>query len=225
MKSIMKVIKEIKPNGIYVFSGRSNANSCFIEKLIHAKSFLVYANYFLKGYLKIYDYLITMDGWVMVVKINSKQSILQLNYDGQIEVRKLISERMRLFLSTFVRVTNNEKSRTGALVHSSYNRFCFESKTEALIFIDKLRKQQLKLYSGRKKYRGLKTHYKIDSQVGKGSIFLCSRDLMKTNIKLNNIGEVLNFLDFENSVLQKMIDFTKINQFHKSPYKITHFQT
>jgi len=51
----MEKIKKVETGHFYLFQGHSNANSCFIEKLQHAKTFLLYANYFLNGYLKIYD--------------------------------------------------------------------------------------------------------------------------------------------------------------------------
>ena len=201
----MKKVKQIRPNEFYIFKGRSNANSCFIEKLIHAKQFLIYANYFLRGYLKIYDYIITKDGWAMIVKIKRKEMILN---SGQLEVEeiwRIVSERIRLFLSTFVRVTNNEKGRTGCLVHSGYERFYFERLGEAMEYIDKMRNQQIKLYSKKKKYRSLKTHYRISSAVAKGSIFLCSKDLRKKSFDRRVLGEVFDFIDLKKLLVQKMV--------------------
>ena len=210
----MKKVKKVKLNGFYVFQGRSNANSCFIEKIIHAKQFLLYGNHFLKGYLSIYDYVITRDGWVLVVKIKNKTHFGSSQVNDEERIWRTISEKMRLFLSTFVRVTNRSKGRSGSLVHSSYERYCFGTLNEAKVYIESIRKQQIKMYSKKKKYRSLKTHYKISSRIGKGSIFLCSRDVRKKGFEAKRMGEVFDFIDVTKTVLLKMIDFT--NQAHNS---------
>ena len=215
----MKKVQETKEGGFYIFKGRSNANSCFIEKIIHAKQFLLYANHFLKGYLSIYDYLITKDGWVLVIKVKSelKKQKSIINED----VWLIISERIRLFLSTFVRVTNKQRGRTGCLVHSSYERYCFETLKEAMKYINRIRNQQIKLYSGRKKYRGVKTHYKISASVGKGSVFLCSKDVKKRRLEFNNMKEVFEFIDLKETVVLKMLDFTFSSHNFNIPHSIS----
>ena len=204
----MENLNRIQANGFYVFSGRANANSCFIEKISHAKKFLVYANHFLKGYLVIYDYIITRDGWTMVVKIKLDQKIKNNNSKSKDEVWRVISERMRLFLSTFVRVTNKQKGRTGCLVHSSYQRSFFLSLKEATSFLEKIRTQNIKHYAKKKKYRGLKTHYKISKKKGQGSVFLCSKEIRKVKKEISKSFEVIDFKGLTNLVLQKMINLT-----------------
>ena len=202
----MQKVKKIEANNFYVFSGRSNANSCFIEKIIHAKKFLIYANFFLKSYLSIYDYIITKDGWSMVVKIKSSKQIRKSSKSEDIEIWKIISEQVRLFLSIFVRVTNKKKGRTGCLVHSGYERFRFESKSEAIEYISRLRKQQVAFYSKKKKYRSLKTHYTIPMKIAKGSIFLCSKDIRKMRKEKLKFSEVIDFVD-----LRDLVALNKVN--------------
>jgi len=208
----MKEVQNVQANGFYIFSGRANANSCFIEKIGHAKQFLIYANYFLKGHLKIFDYVINRDGWVMVVKIMKSESNQEITGD---EVWRRVSERMRLLLSTFVRVTNKQKGRTGCLVHSSFKRYRFERLDEAMIYLEKIRNKNFRLYAGRKKYRGLKTHYKIDKKVRNGSIFLCSKDVGKVKRRFFVEREVFEFIDLRKLVVKNMIKNTK--NFHSPP--------
>lgn len=205
----MKKVTKVEANGFYVFSGRSNANSCFIERLSHAKVFLIYANYFLKEYLTIHEYLINKDGWTMIVKIKSKNTILHFTNQTTHHIWKIISERVRLFISTFVRVTNKSKGRTGSLVHSEYERYYFDTLKESKEFIDKIRTQQIKFYS-KKKYRGLKTHYKVPKKLGKGSIFLCSRDLKLIHRESHVLGEVFEFVDLPKLVTENLIKSTII---------------
>jgi len=155
----------------------------------------------------VYDYIINRDGWMLLVKIHSEKMIADQENKKSLPIWKIISERMRLFLSTFVRVTNNSKGRTGCLVHRSYERIYFESYQEAKELIRKIKNQQIKLYNGRKRYRGLKSHYRISGRLGKGSIFLCSKDLKKGELKKGNAG-VFDFIGLKNIVLQKLVNST-----------------
>lgn len=209
----MKKLKEVQATGFYVFKGRSNANSCFIEKLCHARKFLLYANYFLKNYLVIYDYLISKDGWSMVVKVNNQKQIHKATGNNEEVIWRIISERVRLFLSTFVRVTNKEKGRTGCLVHSGYERYFFDNKEEALKYISDLRNKQIKFYSRKKKYRSLKTHYRISSDVSKGSIFLCSKELLKKKREVLEFSEIFDFVDLTKLVVEEFVNSTLIQHF------------
>ncbi|MDA9773997.1 hypothetical protein N9B82_03480 [Saprospiraceae bacterium] len=215
----MEKIRKISANGFYMFKGRSNANSCFIEKVSQGELFLTYANFYLKEYLVVYDYVINQDGWVLIVKINSKEQleILDKKFGG--EVWRIISERMRLFLGTFVQVTNASKRRTGSLVHSPYERFHFDNLKEAMTVINKIRQQQIKIYNGRKKYRGLKLHYRISKSIGKGSIFLCSRDVCRKNVNTLKFAEMLSFNRLSQLVVAKLINSTQNpNSHHKFTY-------
>ena len=201
-----------------MFKGQSNANSCFIEKISQGELFLTYANFYLKEYLVVYDYVINQDGWALIVKINSKEKLeLQDNkFEG--EVWRIISERMRLFLGTFVQVTNARKRRTGSLVHSPYERFHFDNLKEAMTVINNIRQQEIKIYNGRKKYRGLKIHYKIKKSIGKGSIFLCSRDVRRKGAKALKFAEMLSLRGLSPLVVAKWINSTQKSNY---PTKIT----
>ncbi len=177
----MKRTKEIFTQGYYVFESRVAANSNYIEDIREARALMCYANYYLKDYLHIYDYVITRHGWQFIVRIRGFKT-LQKNSKHEIrrgEVWRIISERIRLFISSYVRYINRKRGRTGVLVHSSYERFYFESVEEAVVYLEKLRNQQIKLYQRKKRYRGLKKHYSIGKEEGKGSIFLCSKELKR----------------------------------------------
>jgi len=202
-------IKEIRAEQVYVFSGLANANSCFIETVEQGKIFLKYANYYLNGYLKVYDFIINSEGWVLVVKINSKEKILKKYKKNKIEIWRIISERMRLFLSTFVSVSNRLKGRTGCLVHSTYERYYFESIIEAKNIIKSIREQNIRLYNGIDKYKPCEEHYEVENAIGKGSIFL-SKKVGKTSDERSSLGhEVLFAWELTLSVLEKMILHTR----------------
>ena len=210
----MRKIKQIGANGFYIFHGEVAANSNFIETLDEAKQFLIYANFFLKDYLTVYEYVITRHEWHMIVKLNSKEDLLACDTSGEggefedDMVWRIVSERMRLFLSNYVRCVNRMRGRSGTLVHSSYQRYYFETLTEAKTVIDSIRKQSFRFYRRKRKYRGLKKHYKIPRKLGRGSIFLCSRELKKEDKVGRNFLENQYLNGLEDLVLSNLINLT-----------------
>ncbi|MDA9773481.1 hypothetical protein N9B82_00875 [Saprospiraceae bacterium] len=204
----MKKIKKLQSECFYILQGRSSANSCFIEKVSDGELFLTYANFYLKNYLTVYDYIINRDGWMMVVKIHAHATLLELKGIDEGVGWRIVSERVRLFLATFVKVSNRKKRRTGTLVHSSYERYYFDTLREAMESINAVRQQRIKIYNGRKKYRGLKTHFKVKKSIGKGSIFLCSRDIRREKEKVSKWSEMLSDRGLTKVVLVKMLNFT-----------------
>lgn len=210
-------IKKVSAKGYYLFQGKASANSSFIEDLEEGNQFIIRANYYFKGYLKIHDYLLTQDGWSFIVKINSANSIkklISLNNDEVFdsdEIWRIISERMRIFLSTFVKFTNKKQGRTGSKVHSTYERFMFETLKEAKSYIEKLRKGLIKQCQSRKKYRAIKSHYKISKKLGNGSIFLSSGKLSKRIEKCKEKLKVLEIKGFKKHVLKRLIKSTLKN--------------
>lgn len=216
-------IKNIVAKGYYLFQGRASANSSFIEDLNEAKKFVILANFYFEGYLKIHDYLLTQDGWSFIVRINSVKSIskvVSLESEGELDesqIWRLVSERMRIFLSTFVKFTNKKQRRTGSKVHSSYERFMFETLPEAKAYVEKLRKGMIKHCQSRRKYRAKKSHYRIPTKLGNGSIFLSSRKLRK---KMKNCKKrleemevikglkVLKIQTFKKDVVRNIVVFT-----------------
>ncbi len=168
--------KKVFPQGFYIFESRAAANSNYIENMSEAKLLLRYANYFLKDVLIIHDYVITRHGWLFAVKIKAPETQSDLK---RYSYWRKVSNRVRLCISTYVRAVNFRRGRSGALVHSNFKKYAFNNLTHALSLLNKIRNQKIKLYQRRKKYRGIKYHYKVRKNRAKGSIFLCSKYLKK----------------------------------------------
>lgn len=219
----MKEIKNIGFEGFYIFRGKACANSCFIENVGHAKQFVTYMNFYLKGYLKVYDYCLSKDGWELAVKLADKESILaktdashidKINSDDELCWR-IVSERVRLFLSTYVRVTNRSRGRTGTLVHNSYGRLHFTKLKNAIQYLNDMRQQRFKYYEEGAKYAGLEEHYEIDAI---GSVFLSSRAGTRRKIFGEKKVDVLYYKAITSLVLQEAVKFTKsIHTYTKAP--------
>ncbi len=198
--------KKIFSRGIYIFESRSSGNSNYIESLGEAKRLMAYAKYYLKGYLLIHDYVITRHGWQMAVEILDREKF-EKPYDG-IETWRIISERVRLWLSTYVRSANFGRKREGVLVREKFRKYYFESKEEALGHLEAMRNQQVRLYQRRKKYRGIKSHYRIKKEAGCGSIFLCSKEIWRDWKRGRSGKKVQQKWIVANVVGEKMVDFT-----------------
>lgn len=182
----MDAIKNIVAGGIYVFQSSASANSTYFETDELIKVFFKYCNYYLNDYLTVYDYSVGQDGWIMVVKLKSRKTIRKSyreqlrmkNRDiesvGKMEIWRIISERMRLFISTYVRLSNKILGRTGSLVRRKYERYEFTNQDEAITFISKLRNHEVKQIQYKNKYRSLKQHYRLSSQSRRSSLLTSS---------------------------------------------------
>ena len=91
------------------------------------------------------------------------------------------------------------------VVGAHTKRVCGRSRSGV---INGVRQQKIKLFNGRKKYRGLKTHYRVSKSIGKGSIFICSRDVRRHKEKVSKFGEMLSVKDLSKLMLQEILDFT-----------------
>ena len=208
--------KNIVFGGFYIFQGRACANSCLIEKLDNAKKFVMYMNYYFKGYLKVYDYCIGKDSWELAVKLHDKESILErmdseLEYPEDEVCWRIISERVRLFLSTFVRVTNRDRGRTGTLVHESYEKLYFERLGEAILYLNDIRQRRILYYAPGSKYEGVVSQYQIGR---KESVYLSSKAGMRNGYLREKLSDVLSFRAITNLVLENVIFETKTAHKH-----------
>ena len=75
------------------------------------------------------------------------------------------------------------ENRQGTKVKESFKRFYFESAKEAKLIISKMKNQKWKLIQRNPKYRKVKNHYKIPKEIGKGSVFLCSKEINKKDYR------------------------------------------
>ncbi len=230
----MQRIKKIQAKGFYLLKGEASANSCFIENLREAKLFIKLVNRYLKDYIKVHEYLLTAEGWLLQVTIKRKKKVLaaykkkkkrRQGIAHYTEVWRIISEQVRLMLAQYVIRTNRMEGRSGSKVKASYERFYFETAREARRFLHRMRNQEIKLRQRKKKYRKVKSHYTISKKEGKGSIFLCLKKLRGGNNKRSyrrKIGlKCLEYRDLSILLLTKKVKSTlkvsKRRNFQDSP--------
>ena len=138
----MKRIKKMQAEHIYLIEGAVTANSSFFENESDCKDFMRLADKHLGEYLSINSFQNNRDGWVMIITTKSAQEIRQA-YDlrrvkskkckagcAHYEIWRILSDQIRILLSTYVKITNATSGRRGGKVRGNYRRYVFESVAE-----------------------------------------------------------------------------------------------
>lgn len=140
----MKKVKKMQANHLYMIRGASTANSPFFESEGDCRLFLELVDRFLGDYLKVGCFQNNRDGWAMIITTRSAVAIKKAYYRRRAqsmkcrkeheytEVWKMLSDQIRIFLSTYVKATNFRSGRTGGKVRCRFERFIFESEEEAM---------------------------------------------------------------------------------------------
>jgi len=146
-------IKQMQADQLYLIEGASVANSPFFENEADCQLFLSLGDKYLVDYLSINCFQNSPDGWAMIITTKSAK-VIRTAYENRRkqskkckedcahhEVWRILSDQIRILLSTYVKATNENTGRTGGKVRGNYKRFVFESVEEAEI----VRKELLEL--------------------------------------------------------------------------------
>lgn len=172
----MESILKMQAGEYYIIESTASANSVYFENDNLAKLFFRYCDYYLKDYLHIEEYTLNASGWGMLIKVKSAQTIRK-HYDKVLtsriskqikeglneptEIWRILSERVRMFISTYVRMSNKLLGREGSLVRRKYGRYKFDSLSEAEDYISNIRHNQHDLNQPKEKYRGYKEQFQM----------------------------------------------------------------
>lgn len=195
----MKKIKKMGAGHIYLIRGSSTANSALFEGIDDCQQFLELADHYLKEYLTVSSFQNSRDGWVMIVATKSEALIKQA-YSARRslskkckeefelkEVWRMLSDQVRIFLSTYVKKINRRTGRKGAMVRHRYERFVFESEEEALQMKVKLEEERYNLEQPVERYRPSEEMSELQAVMVKTSIYM-SCALLKTPEMLSKLG-------------------------------------
>lgn len=218
----------MQARSLYLFKSVACSNTVYYEELEHTKIFLGLAQKHLNEFLTIHEYMLTKDGWMFLARLKSKNQILKayankrkkLNKSPKdIPVWQIVSEQIRLFLSSYVTKYNNSTGREGVLVKRPYQRFYFESKQEAMSIIQRIRRRVIGIQQTNKKYRAKRGHYRIPKTLGKGSIYLSSGRSKRGAGKVWNRLELTVIQLLKSKVLAEMLNkaVKQTKTLHNSP--------
>lgn len=176
----MKAIQQMQAGKIYLIESTASANSVYFETDDLSKLFFRYCDYYLKDYLHVEEYVLNKNGWAMLIKVKSGQTIRKY-YEAVEAARKskvehskhkkpkaiwrILSERVRLFISTYVKLSNHRLEREGTLVRRNYGRYEFEDLDAAKQYVSKIRNDQHEMQQSNKKYRGFAEHFRMNGNL------------------------------------------------------------
>lgn len=204
----------------FLIESCASANSVYFETDKMAKLFFRYYNYYLKDYLQVEEYVLNQSGWAMLIKVKSSKTIRKYyNSEGQQSKKdkypkaiwQILSERVRLFISTYVRMSNKILGRKGSLVGQKYGRYKFESIEEARTYISTIRNDRHELHQVKEKYRGMKEHFRMSGTIQtnplRNSKWL---DKLKTRERIRE--EVGKIFGVDSLVLQGIGQLVRLNK-------------
>ena len=216
----MKLIKEMHANNIYMIKGESSANAVFFENEKEARLFLNLVDLYLKDYVEVNRFQNTKDGWILVITLKSEEEIreayrkrreaskkckAECAFD---EIWRIISDQIRILLSTYVRTTNSRNNREGGKVKSSYKRYYFEHLEEAVGVMKKMDEQEIEQSQPNKRYEGAEELFEMTESEVKESIYFGCK-WFKSGFRLRELGmKCLRLLDFLGDVLLDRIEKT-----------------
>lgn len=211
---------------LYMIRGASAANSPFFENEEDCKLFLAYADRFLKDYLRITSFQNNRDGWVMLIVTHSAVDIKRAYYTRRAsskkcqkefeykEVWQMLSDQIRIFLSTYVKATNRKTGRTGGKVRCRYERFVFDDESEALAMREALERE---IYYPQaqeiKRYRPARALHRMRKKLLRTSIYV-SCYLLTCREKVRELGlACLDLGVFVSGVARHLIKRTRQHHF------------
>lgn len=195
----MRKIKEMQAEHMYLIRGSSVSNTPFFEHKEDCKLFLALADPYLKDYLTVASFQNNRHGWVMIIATKTESEIKRAYYARRAkskkclkkfelkEVWRMLSDQIRIFLSTYVKNTNHHSGRKGAKVRHRYERFVFESEIEALEIKASLESACHPLAQPLERYRPRKYQSKVRDSMIKTCIYM-SCAMLSAQEKLVELG-------------------------------------
>jgi len=211
-------IKQMQANQLYLIEGASVANSPFFESEADCKLFLSLTDRYLADYLFINCFQNSRDGWAMIITTKSVEAIRSA-YENRRkqskkckedcahhEIWRMLSDQIRIMLSTYVKATNENTGRTGGKVRGKYKRFVFESVEEAEAVKEELLKLKYDQAQELKRYQPSKELYRVKNRQKKQSIYMgCA--LLKSKEMLRKLG--MRCLDLAGSAINVLRQLVK----------------
>lgn len=171
-------------DNLYLIRGASTSNCPFFENESDCALFLELADRFLGDYVTITSFQNNRDGWAMIIKTKSAISIKAAYYARRAksakckkefeykEVWRMLSDQVRIFLSTYVKATNYRSGRKGGKVRCRYERFLFETEAEAVAVRDSLAEEFYTQAQPRKRYRPIAKMCRLSRKMLRSSIYM-----------------------------------------------------
>ena len=143
----MTQTNELSPGGYYIFESLSSSKSAYFNSDEEIRIFRVLLSRYLGKYIHIHRIYIDVGGYQLLLKLKGKQSIIS-QYSKECAQRdklertdfiaepwRIISEKIRIFHSTYAKTVNKLRGREGVLVKNKYAKYYFEDLDEATKYV------------------------------------------------------------------------------------------
>ncbi len=218
-------IKKMQADHVYLIRGASVANSPFFENEGDCKLFLKLVDRFLNSFITVNLFQNNRDGWAMIINTKSAEEIKRAYLERRAkskkckrafqynEVWRMLSDQVRIMLSTYVKATNQGRGRKGGKVRCSYERFVFESLVEAQAVRLQMESETYNQQQPAKRYRPSRKLHKISKKLLRSSPFLSCAPL-DVEERMVEIGvRCFDLIGFASDVLRNLIKTTLHHHF------------
>jgi hypothetical protein len=160
---------KFEAGGYYLFESLAGSRSCYFEsdeELDHFR--MLFRRYMLK-YVDLHKMHVSSEGYQLLLRVKSK-AILKRQYKNECEKKekkaiqkyldepwRIVSEKMRVFHSVYVKAINKMRDREGVLVQKSYKRYYFSEVEQFESYIEKIANQKDIVGQRNNRYRVSKT--------------------------------------------------------------------
>jgi len=147
----MKQVKELQANGYYIFESLSSGKTVYFKSKEEIRIFKVLLYRYLHNYITIHKLFVDINGYHILLKIHHKRSLIN-NYRKDCNSKqkkpranflqepwRIVSERIRIFHSTYSKTANKLRGREGVLVKKSYSKFYFEDLETASTYLSEMK--------------------------------------------------------------------------------------
>lgn len=146
----MKSTHKLQANSYYVFESMSSGRSTYFESEGEIEIFKSLFSRYLSKYVEVHRMYLSAQGYNILLRVRDSSTIRN-NYMKACEkqgkhiktqlvdeIWRIVSERMRIFHSVFVKAVNSKRGRKGVLVQRRYRRYYFEKVEEGLRYISEM---------------------------------------------------------------------------------------
>ena len=217
---------KLQADSLYFILSESSAKTLYFQKKVNIEGMHVKIKQHMLPVLDVLDYMFVGKGLLLMVRTKSEEEIKayyeriqrlkkkMMRFD---EASQILSEQIRLALSTSAKRTNRQNRRSGSLVHSNFDRALIEDIGSAEQILEKMRERAIKLCRQGRQYRADIRNWNRDKMLkGDGDVYLCTkkwldREARKAEREANRNSLFFDLEGISYDVLQTLIKSTLSN--------------
>ena len=217
---------KLEADSIYFLLSESNARRLYFRNRSNIEGMHVKIKQHMLPVMDILDYMFVGKGVLLLVRTKSERTII--DYYTRIQKAKkkdvrfdqasqIISEQIRLALSTSALRTNKQNGSSGCIVHSNFDRALVTDANSARQIMKRMRNLQINLCRQKKQFKANFKYWNRDKMLkSDGDVYMCTKKALRRVDKQVAKREAQNSLiadlkHFKKRVLQNFINSSLLN--------------